>query len=98
MPTATSGRMENGQSMHNGDGGEDEARVEQRDARVIDQEADLPSEEELEGPDTFYEEMFYNFADDPHDEECTYTYWSDGIGIERTWVGETWQYNAVTAR
>ena len=43
------------------------------------------SAEEAEGPDTFYEAMFYNFAEDPYDSDCTYTYWSDGIAIERSW-------------
>jgi hypothetical protein len=66
--------------------------------RVVIQDTDALSEAQSEGQDTFYEEMFYNFAADPDDEHCTYTYWTDGIGIEREWADGKWQYFEVRAK
>ena len=98
--TLASGQMGDDQRKNNSGGEADgeKAGDEQGRAEVANQETDHLSAEEADGPDTFYEEMFYNFAEDPYDSDCTYTYWSDGIAIERSWVGGKWQYNTVRAR
>ena len=73
---------------------------EDRNAEEADVEEE--GEEGVEGgadddDDNFLEQMFYDFASDPEDEDCVFAYWSDGIGIERVRVDSVWQYREVSA-
>jgi hypothetical protein len=54
-------------------------------------------DEEEEEEDSFLEEMFETFAEDPYDSDCDFAYWTDGIGIRRERVGGKWQYREVSA-
>jgi hypothetical protein len=36
--------------------------------------------------------MFYDYADDPEDEDCVFAYWTDGIVIRRERVRGRWEY------
>jgi hypothetical protein len=42
--------------------------------------------------DDFLEQMFYDYADDPEDEDCVFAYWTDGIVIRRERVRGRWEY------
>lgn len=59
-------------------------------AEQLQSPEELPNEGAEE--DDFLEQMFYDYAENPDDDDCVCAYWTDGIVIRRERVRGVWEY------